>query len=87
MKNKLDKLNSMNNPMSKQIDEDAISMRSGRSNKDDRDRENVKRSNMVKILQDEVNKEKKAKTNALSILKTLSTKSKEVEMAMHLLSN
>lgn len=68
--------------MSKQIDEDAISMRSGRSNRDDRDRENVKRTNMVKILQDEVNKEKKAKNNALSILKNLSTKSKEVEMAM-----
>lgn len=72
----------MNNPMSKHLDEDAMSMRSSRSNKaEDRDREHVKRSNMVKILQDEVKKEKNAKNNALNILKNLSTKSKEVEMA------
>jgi len=88
LKNKLDKLNSMNNPMSKHLDDDAMSMRSSRSNKaDDRDREHVKRSNMVKILQDEVKKEKNAKNNALNILKNLSTKSKEVEMAMQQLSN
>jgi len=78
----------MNNPMSKHLDEDAMSMRSSRSNKaEDRDREHVKRSNMVKILQDEVKKEKNAKNNALNILKNLTSKSKEVEMAIHQLSN
>lgn len=88
IKNKLDQLNKMHNPIAKHIDDDAISMKSNRSHRaEDRDRALNKRSNMVKILQDEVNKEKSAKNNALSILKNLSNKSKEVEMAIKQLSN
>lgn len=86
IKGQLDRLNSMNNPLSKHIDDDAISVKSKMSNKVDRERNDNKRSNMVKLLQDEVNKEKNAKNNALNILKNLKSKSKEVDNVIQLLS-
>jgi len=83
IKHKLDKLNSMNNPLSKFIDDDVISVKSNKSrNSQDRQIINNKRSNMVRVLEDEVKKEKGAKNNALNILKSLKIKSKEVEHAI-----
>jgi len=87
LKGKLDRLNSMNNPLSKHIDDDAISIKSNRSNKRvDKDLKDNKRSNMVKLLNDEFDKEKSAKNNALNILKNLKVKSKDVDNAIQLLS-
>lgn len=86
IKSQLDRLNSMNNPLSKHIDDDAISVKSNRSSKADKERNDNKRSNMIKLLQDEVNKEKSAKNNALNILKNLKNKTKEVDNVIQMLS-
>lgn len=89
IKSELSKLNMLNNPISKQIDEDAVSVHS-RASKNMSTAQSIasdsKISNYVRMLKNEIEKEKSAKDNALSILKGLKKKDKEVENVINELS-
>jgi len=89
IKSDLSKLNMLNNPISKQIDEDAVSVHS-RGSKNMSSAQSIasdsKISNYVRMLKNEIEKEKSAKDNALSILKGLKKKDKEVENVINELS-
>lgn len=81
IKSKLDKLNTLNNPIAKNIDDDIKSLKSMKSSKSIESKIS-KKTTMIKSLQDEVNKEKAAKNNALNILLGLKQKNKDIDMAI-----
>lgn len=89
IKSDLSKLNLLNNPISKQIDHDVVSVHSkgGRNLSSAQSiASDSKISNYVRMLKNEIEKEKTAKDNALSILKSLKRKDKDVENVINELS-
>eukprot|EP00801_Mesodinium_rubrum_P001631 Mrub_01631.p1 GENE.Mrub_01631~~Mrub_01631.p1 ORF type:complete len:428 (+),score=148.63 Mrub_01631:162-1286(+) len=89
IKSDLSKLNLLNNPISKNIDEDVVSVHS-RKSRNVSEAQSIasdsKISNYVRMLKTEIEKEKSAKDNALNILKGLKKKDKEVEKVINELS-